>query len=58
MIKQTKLHSVSQSYISKNSKNEHFVIQRITFASLHIYIVQKSDINVKACGCDSLYGVL
>jgi len=21
-------------------------------ASLHIYIVESSDINVKACGCD------
>jgi len=24
-------------------------------ASLHIYIIQSCDINVKACGCDSLY---
>jgi len=24
-------------------------------SKLHIYIIQSSDINVKACGCDSLY---
>jgi len=34
-----------QLYISHRSKT----------ASLHIYIIQSSDTNVKACGCDSLH---
>ena len=44
----------------QNSKNENYAIVQYNeshahCASLHIYIIQSSDINVKAFGCDSLY---
>jgi len=55
----TNIHHVSgnswtgfQGHRSKVKVKTTAICINVTCASLHIYIIQSSDINVKACKCD------